>query len=249
MIDSGFIAFEGQKNLFNKLDIVSNNLANVNTAGFKQDLAVFSQDLNKYNNGRDYSPVPILQTAYDTTPGALRMTNRPLDVAVDGGGYLQVDTPLGPRYTRAGSLQVDAEGQLVTLDGFPVVGSSGTINIEPTDSEIKIGANGDVTASVKDGDSVVSVVRGTIGVFKFADNSQLQKVGNSLYTTTQAATAADYQTDFRIVQGALEDSNVNSVQQMSELVDLSRSVQNLANIIENIHSLERSAVQRVASVS
>ncbi len=238
-METEVIAYVKQKSLFDRLDVLANNVANANTNGFKSDLSVYLKD-NSVVNGK-VVPTPMMTTASDMQAGPLNATGRPLDVAIDGNGFFEVDTPLGPRFTRAGSFTLNAEGQIVTPEGYAVQGDGGAINMDPNDTEILIAGNGEITALNND----LRVSRGTIGIVNFADQSQLRKVGNTYFASPQGPETAD-PTTFKISQGTVENSNVNSVYQLTELIDVSRDVQQIAKIINDQHSLVRNAVSRIA---
>ena len=239
-MDASIIAYKSQKNLLDRLEIVSNNVANVNTSGFKNELAAYMKPTGTVNGKPN--PIPPMKVAVDLQQGNLKETGRQFDAAIQGEGFFQVETPLGPRYTRSGNFFTDAEGALVTKEGYAVIGDGGPINIDPADYQITIGEDGTITALGATGEEI----RGKLGVFKFNDRSQLEKAGNSYFKTEQTAETAEPVTDYKIAQNMLEESNVNSVGQMTEMIDISRSVQTVAKIIQDQHQLERSAVQRIA---
>ena len=159
----------------------------------------------------------------DYSGGSFRETGRPLDVALDGQGFLAVQTPRGERYTRAGVFTLDAAGQLVTQQGDLVVGASGPITVPRGKSEITIGADGSVSA---DGQAI-----GKLKVVRF-DNPRtaLTKEGDSLFTATGKEKP---QNAFgtRVVQGVLEMSNVNVVTEMATMMHNSREFDSLQRSI------------------
>ncbi len=240
-MDASIIAYSAQKSLFDRLEMVSNDVANSNTSGFKRELAVYLQPAGKINGAPN--PLPTLKSATDLSQAGLRSTERQLDVAIQGNGFFQVDTPLGTRFTRAGSFFTNAEGALVTAEGYAVIGNGGPINLQAEDYEVKIGEDGTIVALTPNGQEP----RGAIGVFKFSDNSALEKVGNTFFKTDATPDTAEVGVDYKMAQGMVEDSNVNGVASMTEIIDISRSVQNLAKIIQDQHSLIRSAVQRITA--
>ena len=116
------------------------------------------------------------------------LTKNPLDVAIDGAGFLVVQTPAGERYTRDGGLKINNQGQLVNSSGYPVLGGSGPIVFQPTDKEITIAADGNVT--VLEGTNRVDSVRGKLRLVSFADAQKLVKEGSNLYSAGDGAAAA-----------------------------------------------------------
>ena len=137
------VGLSRQMVLERQMDVVANNVANVNTNGFKADNSLFEQFLmpvareNRFNvPDRLLSFVNDRGTWRDDRPGSVEVTNNPLDVAIDGNGYLVVQTANGERYTRNGALQINAQGQLVTADGAPVLGDNGPIVFQNTDHNV-----------------------------------------------------------------------------------------------------------------
>ena len=147
-------------------------------------------------------------TFHDFAAGATEQTKNPLDVAIDGNGFLVVQTPAGERYTRDGGLQINNQGQLVTAGGNPVLGTSGPIVFQPTDKDINIAADGNVT--VLEGTGRIDSVRGKLRLVSFADAQKLVKEGSNLYSAGEGV-AAQPDTTSRVRQGFIEKSNVNSV--------------------------------------
>src|SRR5207245_11338894 len=163
-----------QMPLERQLYCVANNVANINTTGFKADRSLFEEYLrspaHEDNFARADRRVSFVQdraTFHDFAAGPSEQTKNPLDVAIDGGGFLVVQTPAGERYTRDGGLQINNQGQLVTADGNPVLGNSGPIVFQPTDKEINIAADGNVT--VVEGTGRTDSVRGKLRLVNFAD--------------------------------------------------------------------------------
>src|SRR6202051_5166226 len=161
------IGLSRQMTLERQLDVVSNNVANVNTAGFKADRSLFEEYLrtgahedNFVGRDRSLSYVQDRGTFHDFKEGALEQTKNPLDLAIGGRAFLVVQTPGGERYTRDGGLQMNNVGQLVTVTGDPVLGASGPIVFQPTDHDINVSPDGTIT--VVQGNSMVDSVRGKL---------------------------------------------------------------------------------------
>src|SRR6201991_1850096 len=166
-----------------QMDVVANNVANVNTNGFKADRSLFEEYLrspahedNFVRADRRVSFVQDRATFKDFAAGNTELTKNPLDIDIDGKGFIAVQTPAGERYTRDGSLQINNQGQLVTAGGNPVLGTSGPIVFQPTDKEIAIAADGNVT--VLEGTGRIDSVRGKIRIVSFADAQKLVKEGS-----------------------------------------------------------------------
>jgi flagellar basal-body rod protein FlgF len=245
------VGLSRQMVLERQMDVVANNVANVNTSGYKADKSLFEEFLNSGAHednfvGRDrrVSYVQDRGTFKDFAQGAAEQTKNPLDVAIDGGGFLVVQTPAGERYTRDGALQIDNQGRLVTAVGNPVLGNSGPIVFQPTDKEISIASDGNV--SVLEGINRIDSDRGKLRVVRFADAQKLLKEGSNLYSAGEGAAQPD--TTTRIHQGFIEKSNVNSVTEMSRMIEVTRSYTQIANLLQQQSDLYKSAIEKLADV-
>jgi len=145
------IGLSRQTALQRELDIVANNIANVNTTGFKADGAVFAEFLQNRASSEQFLPpdrrmsmVQDRMSWHDMNQGSVQQTKGPLDIAIDGEGMIVVQTPRGERYTRNGALQLNSAGEIVTLTGDKVLGDSGPIVLQATDQDIEITKDGTV---------------------------------------------------------------------------------------------------------
>jgi flagellar basal-body rod protein FlgF len=169
--------------------------------------------------------------------GAFTQTGNPLDLAIKGSGFFVVQTPQGERYTRNGHFQIDNQGQLVSPAGNPVLDDAGQpITFQPTDTDIAIAQDGSVT--VKRGGTQVNA--GTIGVVTFTDPAKLQRISGSLFRATEAPVAA---TDGHVIQGMVEESNVQSVVEITRMIDINRRFQAAQRIIEAETERSQKAMQ------
>jgi flagellar basal-body rod protein FlgF len=235
-----------------QMDVVANNVANVNTNGYKADKSLFQEYLNSgahednfVGTDRRVSYVLDSGTFKDLAQGPTEQTKNPLDVAIDGGGFLVVQTPAGERYTRDGSLQINNQGQLVTAAGNPVLGNSGPIVFQPTDHDVSIAADGNVT--VLEGINRIDAVRGKLRLVSFAQAQNLLKEGSNLYSAGQG-TAAQADTASRVRQGFVEKSNVNSVVEMSRMIEVTRTYTQIATLLQQQSDLHKTAIQQLADV-
>ena len=245
------IGLSRQMTLERQMDVVANNVANVNTSGYKADKSLFQEYLksgahedNFVGRDRNVSYVQDSGTFKDFSQGPTEQTKNPLDVAVDGGGFLVVQTPAGERYTRDGGLQVNNQGQLVTAAGNPVLGNSGPIVFQPTDHDVSIAADGNIT--VLEGINRIDAVRGKLRLVSFADAQKLLKEGNNLYAAGTAAAQPD--TASKVRQGFVEKSNVNSVAEMSRMIEVTRTYTQISNLLQQQSDLHKSAIEKLADV-
>lgn len=234
-----------------QMDVVANNVANVNTNGYKADKSLFQEYLksgahedNFVGQDRRVSYVLDSGTFKDFSQGSTEQTKNPLDVAIDGGGFLAVQTPAGERYTRDGGLQINNQGQLVTAAGNPVLGNSGPIVFQPTDHDVSIAADGNIT--VLEGINRISAIRGKLRLVSFAQAQNLLKEGTNLYSADAAAAQPD--TASMVRQGFIEKSNVNSVAEMSRMIEVTRTYTQIANMLQQQSDLHKTAIQQLADV-
>lgn len=248
-----------------KLDTIANNIANVNTAGFKKDRQVFNEYLSANEKPPDVLQVPRIpasvesfydmqggdrayvnaQGSYtDHTQGVLKNTGGPLDLAIEGRGFLEVSTPNGIRFSRNGALKVDGEGRLVTRDGYPVLkegagadAASRAIRVSST-RNITISFNGDVY----DGDQLA----GRLAVVDFNNLDALQKQGSSLYGIKPLYNAAPLPAnDFKIHQGFVEMSNVNVIDEMTDMIQTTRAMEANQQLIKAFDQIDSRLVNDV----
>lgn len=239
MINSLHISKTGMEAQQAQLDVISNNLANVSTNGFKRGTAVF-EDL-MYQNLRqvgaassEQSQLPTglqiglgvrtVATTRSFTQGSLQQTGNNLDVAIKGNGFFQITLPDGTLgYTRDGSFQVDSQGRLVNATGLPVANG---VTVPITAQSVSISADGTVTAMVPG--SVTPQSLGTIALATFINPAGLEPRGQNLYTETPASGQANTGTPGSngigtLMQGMVETSNVNVVQELVGMIQTQRA--------------------------
>ena len=185
-------------------------------------------------------------TWHDFAQGPAEPTKNPLDVAIDGKGFLVVQTPGGERYTRDGNLQINSQGQLVTAAGNPVLGTGGPIVFQPTDKEISITADGGV--SVLEGVSRIDSIRGKLRLVSFAQAQKLVKEGANLYSPAAKATRRSPTPTSQVRQGFIEKSNVNSVAEMSKMIEVTRTYTQISAMLQQQGDLRKSALEKLADV-
>ena len=233
------------------LAVISNNLANVNTNGYKSDQMLFEEYLNPTAHednfaGRDrrLSYVQDRGTFHDFAQGAAERTNNPLDVAISGSAFIAVQTSGGERYTRNGSFQLNSTGQLVTPSGDTVLGANGPIVFQPTDHDITISPDGTIT--VVEGAARTDSIRGKLRLVSFANPQSLVKEANNTFSANGAAAQPDPKST--VQQGFVEKSNTNSVVEMSRMIEVNRTYANIANMLQQQHDLHKSAIDKLADV-
>lgn len=246
------VGLSRQVALSRELDVVANNIANINTTGFKADGAVFEEYIAPTAriggaSGADsrVSFVRDRATWVDLTQGPIDRTGNPLDVAIDGAGYLAVQTPRGERYTRNGALQINATGELVTGEGYQVLGEAGPILFQPNDRNITISADG--TISARSGNNQADSQRGKLRIVGFDAPGRLQKDGSSTFAAPPTVTQQPIP-NVRFVQGAVEKSNVRAVVEMTRMIEVTRSYTQVATMLSQQSDMRRSAIEKLAEV-
>jgi flagellar basal-body rod protein FlgF len=240
------VALSRQTSLRRSLDVIANNIANLNTSGYKSDGLIFEEFMmpgargNMFAGGdRRVSFVNDRLTWTDMRSGSVEQTGNPLDVAISGNGFLVVQTPRGERYTRNGAMQINAQGALVTSEGFPVMGDGGPIVFQPQDRNISIARDGSI--------SVGNENRGKLRLVEFAQGVRLQKDGSSTFMAP-AGIVPQPSPLSGTVQGAVEKSNVHGVIEMTRMIEATRTYTNVAQLAEQQGQLRRTAIERLAEV-
>ncbi|RJP26163.1 MAG: flagellar hook-basal body protein [Candidatus Abyssobacteria bacterium SURF_5] len=234
-----------------RVDVISNNLANVGTTGFKRSQPairgfhqIFSREIMRYPPARgidnvDGGGAAVNATIEDFSQGPTIESGNPLDLALEGPGFFVVRTPLGDRYSRAGNFSLNSLGHLVTREGYPVLGREGPIIIHG--ETVRISANGDVLVN--------DVPAETILVVDFPKPYPLTPYGDSLFGATEAgATASFVVPDPRVRVGALEGSNVNPIAELVSLMSAARSYESSQRAVQALDESLDAAVNRIARV-
>jgi flagellar basal-body rod protein FlgF len=254
MQNTALIGLSRQTALARELDVVANNLANMETTGFKSDNSVFEEYLmpvaradNFPGAAKRLSYVQDRATWHNLSQGQLQQTGNPLDVALDGNGFLVVQAPQGERYTRNGALQLSATGQLVTSEGYPVLGDNGPIVLQPLDREVSISADGRI--SVLEGPTAgAESQRGKLRVVSFAQPDSLQKDESTLFAPGDDGAAPQAAPNVKIVQGSIEKSNVHGVASMTRMIEITRNYSEVAQMLQNLSDLKKNSIQQLADV-
>jgi flagellar basal-body rod protein FlgF len=248
------VGLSRQVTLSRELEVVANNLANINTTGYKADSSIFEQFLmppassGEFPPGsRDLAYVQDRATWHNFGPGPIQRTGGPLDVAIDGDAFLVVQTAAGQRYTRNGALQISPTGALVTNAGDPVLGVGGPIQFQNTDHDISIGEDGTIT--VREGPSATSdATRGQLQLAQFANPGALQKQGSSLFSAPAGVAPQPAPPTVRVMQGAIEQSNVSAVTEMARMVEITRTYEQIASLLQQENTERTTALDKLSAV-
>ncbi len=233
-------ALEGAFITERRLQLVSNNMANVNTTGFKKQGITFEEYyLEQVDASKRTAKGEIEKTDY--RQGVAQETGNPLDLMLQGDGFFVIQTPQGERYTRAGNFTLNAQNQLVTNDGYPVLGNGAPIEL-PVDSweGVWLSEDGRLFAN---GEEV-----GPIDLVDFPNPQGLDRMGQNLYMATEASGQSRPAEDVRLHQGFLEGSNVNPVEEMIYLIDLFRQYEAIQKSLQSEDQLDNQAANQLGRV-
>ncbi|KZK77655.1 Flagellar basal-body rod protein FlgG [Pseudovibrio sp. Ad13] len=244
MENAQLIGLSRQSALRRNLDVVANNLANINTTGYKAQRLIFEEFLMPTAQATEFQrpdrPLSFTQdvgTATVLTQGSIQLTGNPLDVAIEGDGYLAVTGAGGEQlYTRSGSLAIDPEGTLVTDAGLPVLADGAPIQINPEDGEITITKEGVI--------STPQAQLGRLDVYTFDNRQELLHVGTNLFSGLNPIPANNP----TVVQGALEGSNVEGIQEISRMIEITRQYKSVSKMMSQRNELRQRSIRELGSV-
>lgn len=275
-MQSGYYsATGGMVTQFNRLEVISNNLANVNTNSFKRDDVVIGDFLRLYQTHQETLPiknhtrdaakyinrnldrVPIISEEYtDKTIGAMSKTDSPFDFALDKeNAYFAIQTPNGVRYTRDGSFTIGTNGTLTTKEGYEVLSRVGLDNgggiVVPESMEMEADKNANLYFRDTANENIAEpLAAGSIAIVSFANPKYLKKVGKNLYEYPQDKLdeRENLITPNALHQGYLEKSNVNAVIEMSNLIETNRLVDMYSKVLKtHMDDLNAEAISKLAT--
>lgn len=244
-----YIAASGGLAQFRKLEIVNNNLANINTVGFKREviegeaqsfdktLASLITKGDPYAKGdQQRTPAVInVSSSTDFAQGPIQSTGNPLDVALrNSNEFFAVNTPQGLQYTRAGNFTLNSEGTLVTQDGYEVQGDGGSIQLTGPNSNIQ--SDGSVLAG--------GTVQGALATYKIEDPSKLVRAGDNRFSLANGAPAPE-QVTANLATRSLEMSNVSAITSVTDLMSAQRAFQMYTKAADSIDSINQVAINQI----
>lgn len=236
MENSLYVGLSSQVALEEKMALIANNVANINTPGYRGQSALFKEFVSDQPRMKEnVSLVYDIGQYQMTDPGPIKNTGSPLDAALVGPGFFGVQTPEGVQYTRAGNFSLNADGQLITPRGQLVADQGGGSISIPADAKwVSIDERG--TVSTNNG------AIGSLMVAEFKDYQKLNPTGNGLYKTDEQPTPAQ---GTRVLQGKLEGSNVQAVVEMTRMIDVTREYQAVQRVVQTEHDRQKSAIERI----
>lgn len=234
MDNTAYITLTRQQGLTQALESVANNLANMSTTGFRAERVLFSEFVAAVESEIGSVSMARANPRFlDAAQAELTQTNGPLDIAIEGDGFLMVQTPNGQRLTRAGAMALSPEGVLVTMEGAAVLDAGGAPIFAAVDaSELVIAADGTVSA----GDAIV----GQIGVYTVENPAALRHAGGTLMTFEGEPLAAE---NARVMQGFLENSNVDPIFEISMMINIQRAYELGQSLMSREDERTRAAIR------
>lgn len=211
MDNAGYTTLTRQSGLLREMQVVANNIANISTTGFRKEGLIFSEYVHAMENGEaSLSMANANVRSTNTTQGPLTQTNSPFDLAIEGPGYFLLETPQGNQLTRAGNFTANAQGELVSMDGYRLLDNGNSpIFIPPDAKSFSISSDGSLSA---DGRPLSQV-----GIFKPTNEHDLTRKTGVLFLSTSEVEAVE---DSVILQGFLEDSNVNPIVEIARMIEV-----------------------------
>jgi flagellar basal-body rod protein FlgF len=244
-----YVGLSRQMVLQRALEVTANNIANMDTAGFKVEQLMVQTDPATPDNAPATEPIKYVLDhglARNFGQGSMEETGNQTDLAIEGPGFFTVQTASGPRYTRDGRFTLDPTGKLTDTQGNPVAGAGGgQITLDPQNGPFTVSKDGVVSQISPQGQTVQV---GKIAVSRFTDLSALTKEGDNLYSAAGGQTPVEAP-DARIHQGMVEKSNVQPVAEIVRLIDITRAYERVSNMMSQTEDLSESAVQRLGKAA
>lgn len=242
---SSYVLLSQEQALRRRLDVAANNLANMNTVGFKREQPVFREYVEKTESAvkpaKQTSFVLDYGAVHDISAGAFQPTGNPLDVMIDGPGYLSVEAPDGTTaYTRAGYVKVLQSGELATSGGQRILGEGGKpITVSPEDAG-KLSIASDGTVNGANG----PIGRLTVTVF---DEANVDPRGDGLFSGTSGRALSAAETSLK--SGGVEGSNVNAITETTDMIEILRAYQTSQHISDSMSDMRKAAIDKLGRVS
>ncbi len=245
-----YIGLSSQSALRRNLDLIANNIANMNTTAYQGEYMLFQEyvDDTKDREAGDLRTVSLVQdfaSVRDTAPGELLATGNPLDLAIVGDAFFAINTEEGVRYTRDGSFTLNAAGEMITAGGNIVPLDNGQPALIPTNAQqIEISRDGVLSARVDDTD----IRLGRIQLYRFENQENLQRGPQNLYEAKEGVEALAAP-ESEIVQGSLEQSNVQGIVEMTKLIDVVRTYSSVSRMMQSEHERQQRAIRNLAGTT
>jgi flagellar basal-body rod protein FlgF len=239
MAVAGYVAISAQRAMEVKLDVIANNIANMNTAGFRAAGVRFSQEMAQVGDAQVVYASPG-DSYVIRQQGPITHTGNALDVAVDGDGWFGLETPQGTVYTRDGRFHMTAEGELRSVNDYAVVDAGGSpIVLDPAAGPVLIGENG----TISQGGRQV----GSIGLFLIPEDARLARYDNSAVKSDKEPDPVEDMTANSVRQGYVEGSNVNPILEMTRMIEASRAFDMASAAVQQDDQNAQEAIRTLAA--
>jgi len=239
MQDSLYVALSSQIALERRLDTIADNVANASTIGFRATGVKF-QDVVSGTGPKSVSFASSGKTYLSGAHGALTETGNPFDFAVQGDAWFAIDTPAGTVMTRDGRFSMNENGELMSIEGYPVLDGGGApIQLDPRNGPPKAGADG----SLRQNGQLV----GALGLYNFDPGENFVRYGNSGIVPARTPEPVTDRSDIGVAQGFVEESNVNPVLEMTRLIQVQRAFENTAALMRQTDSSTDDAIKTLGS--
>lgn len=240
MENAGYIALSRQMVLRREMDVIANNMANINTPAYKGQSMLFVEYLETSDSGEKMSFVQDVALVRNLAEGQMTTTDNPLDLAIAGEAYFEIDTPTGSRYTRNGTFQLNAGGELVTSSGERVLGEGGNpITLPPYSRDVTVTRDG--TISTDQGPA------GRLRLVRFENEQALVKLADGLYDAEgQDPLPAQ---GAEVLQGTIEGSNVQGIIELTRMIETVRHYSATGRMVNDEHERQRRAIQTLGGTA
>ncbi len=233
MDHTGYVTLTRQSGLLREMHVLANNIANNSTTGYRQEGMVFSEYVQRLQGAPSVSMAYGNASGMSQVQGSLTKTGGRFDLAIEGDGFFLIETPQGQRLTRAGNFTPNAQGDLVTMDGFLVLDAGGApVFIPPGEPDLAFGSDGTISAA---GRPV-----GQIGLFQPAEGGQLRREAGVLFVSD---TELEPVQDGLVLQGFLEGSNVDTVSQLVRMIEVQRAYELGQSFLDSENERVLSAIE------
>lgn len=240
-----YLAINHQAALQRQMDVIANNIANASTVGFKGQRILFAEMVNGaasnpgLTQGARVAFVEEVGMLRDTREGALVPTGNPLDLAITGNAYFAVETPGGTRYTRDGRFRLGNDGRIVSQDGYALLDQGGRpLSVRPGESRVEISRSGRITTE--------SGEIGRIQLARFENEQNMRSQGGGLYASDTEPQTAESGAEVR--QGMIEGSNVQTVTEITSMIEVLRRYQSAQRIVDTEGDRSRRTIERLAKI-
>lgn len=242
MDTSLYVNLSYQSSLTRRLELIANNLANLNTAAYKAERVMFDDVNLKAGKTADVSFVIDRASYTDYTVGSVTQTGNDLDLAINGDGWLSVETENGIRYTRDGRLVINANQELTAVDGSPVLDRGGARIVIPQEAEaFNISKNGQISVNIQGEPLPIEISQ--LGIYNFDDPQLLVREASGRFRSEIDPFLLE---NPNVQQFAVESANINPIKEIIKLMELSRSYTSVAESSNDIHKTKKDSIGRLA---